>query len=263
MKSIAIIPARMAASRFPGKPLVKINGIPMIGHIYHRTTLKKCFDEVYVATCDQEIVDYIESIGGKAVMTADTHERCTDRTAEALQKIEAASGIKYDIIGMVQGDEPTVVPDVFVKALDALRASSDLSIVNIMNMITSDDEFRSPNSVKVIIDKNSNAITFSREPIPSNKKFNGEYPKYRQTGLIFFKRDFLIEFNNMAPTMLEEVESVDMMRLIENGIKVKMILAEQKCLYVDIPEHIGIVEDYLKSETLFQSYRGTFGVEYE
>ncbi|MBU0573434.1 MAG: 3-deoxy-manno-octulosonate cytidylyltransferase, partial [Candidatus Margulisbacteria bacterium] len=110
MKNIGIIPVRMGSSRFPGKPMELIQGIPMVAHVYFRCKMSRELDEVFVATCDKEIFDYITSIGGKAVMTADTHERCTDRTAECLLKVEQTSGHKMELVVMVQGDEPMIYP---------------------------------------------------------------------------------------------------------------------------------------------------------
>lgn len=260
MKTIAIIPARMAATRFPNKPLAKIMGIPMIGHIYKRAIFEPIFNDVYIATCDIEIYDYIHSIGGKAVMTSSTHERCTDRTAEALLKIEAITKEKFDIVGMVQGDEPLVVPQIFKDALRALGSSPDLPMVNIMGDITTKEEFESPNTVKVVIDHNSNALYFSREPIPSTKKFNGDFPKYKQTGMIFFRRDTLIEFNEMPPTLLEKIESVDMLRILEHGKKIKMVATANVCLGVDVPEDVLKVEEHMRSDPYFAEYRKDFGV---
>lgn len=260
MKTVAIIPARMAATRFPNKPLAKIMGIPMIGHIYKRASVEPIFDEVYIATCDKEIYDYVHSIGGKAVMTADTHERCTDRTAEALLKIEEIAKTKFDIVGMVQGDEPLVVPQVFKDALAALDNNPELPLVNIMGEITTKEEFESPNTVKVVIDHNKNALYFSREPIPSTKKFTGDFPKYKQTGMIFFRRETLIEFNEMAPTMLEKIESVDMLRILEHGKKIKMIATSSACYGVDIPEDIVRAESFMKDDVYYANYRHEFGV---
>ena len=131
-KSLAIIPARMGSSRFPGKPMAKILGIPMIGHVYLRTKMCKELDEVYVATCDQEIFDYITSIGGKAVMTKDTHERCTDRVSEALLKVEQSQGQKYDTVVLVQGDEPLVTPNMLSTALKEF-AKTGADVLNLMN----------------------------------------------------------------------------------------------------------------------------------
>ena len=159
MKSIAIIPARMGSSRFPGKPMKKINGVPMIGHCYFRTSMCNELFDTYVATCDQEIFDYIESINGKVVMTSDTHERATDRTAEAMLKIEKIIGEKIDLVVMVQGDEPMVTPEMISESLQPLFDDSSVNVVNLMANMDSCEEFEDPNEVKVVVDNFSNAIT--------------------------------------------------------------------------------------------------------
>lgn len=260
MKTVAIIPARMAATRFPNKPLAKLCGVPMVGHILKRAHIGKVFDQVYVATPDAEIYDYVHSIGGKAVMTAHSHERCTDRTAEALLKIEEIHGSKFDIVGMVQGDEPLVVPEVFKEAMDALKKDYTLPLVNIIGKIESSEEFESPNTVKVVLDKNMQALYFSREPIPSRKKYSADFPKYKQTGMIFFRRDFLLEFNAMEPTLLEKIESVDMMRILEHGKKIKLVLTQHTCLGVDVPHDVEKVEKHLAVDPVFKIYQKEFGV---
>lgn len=260
MKTVAIIPARLAATRFPNKPLAKLCGIPMVGHILKRAHLGKVFDEVYVATPDEEIFDYVHSIGGKAVMTAHSHERCTDRTAEALLKIEGIHKVKFDVVGMVQGDEPLVVPEVFIEAMQALKTDASLPLVNIIGKIESLEEFESPNTVKVVKDRNDHALYFSREPIPSRKKYSSDFSKFKQTGMIFFRRNFLLEFNDMEPTMLEKIESVDMMRILEHGKKIKLVLTQHTCLGVDVPTDVQKVEKHLINDPTFMSYKKDFGI---
>lgn len=255
MKTVAIIPARMASTRFPNKPLTKICGVPMIGHIYHRVSMCKEFDTVYVATCDQEIVDYVESIGGKAVMTADTHERATDRTAEALFKIEEAHGKKFDVVAMVQGDEPLVDPAVLSRFVHEMEQNRDIPILNLMVAIQSDEEWESANTVKVVTDPNGFALYFSREPIPSKTKWKGPIDRKKQTGLIFFRRQDLIRFNEMRPTTLEQIESCDMLRVIEHGEKIKMIMTEEPALGVDVPSDVPKVEPYMSKDPLFAKYK--------
>ena len=120
MKVVAVIPARMASSRFPGKPMALIHGIPMIGHCYYRVSMCTALDDTYVATCDKEIYDYIESIGGKAIMTSDSHERASDRAAEAMLILEGESGVFLDILVMVQGDEPMDTPEMIEQALSPI-----------------------------------------------------------------------------------------------------------------------------------------------
>ena len=253
MKAIAIIPARMAATRFPGKPLKPILGLPMIGHIYKRSSFSKEFEEIYVATCDQEIFDYTQSIGGKAVMTSPTHPNCIDRASEALINIEKLLKKKFDVIAMVQGDEPLVTPDVYTLALEVLRDNKDLQVVNIMGKIESLEEFNSPNVVKVVTDQELNALYMSREPIPSLKKGNQEN-WLKQTGLIFFRRDYLLKFNNMKRTPLELCEGIDMLRVLEHGEKVKMIYTDTPCLSIDTPKDLEVVEKLMANDSLFKSY---------
>ena len=245
MNIIAIIPARMGSSRFPGKPLAKINEKPMIGHVYNNVkTCKKLLD-TYVATCDIEIYDYILSIGGKAIMTADSHERASDRTAEAMLKIEKEVNLKFDIVVMIQGDEPMVSSEFINKSLKPFD-NKDINIVNLMTEISTLDEFMDPNEPKVVFDKNLNAIYFSREPIPSLKKYDGKVPMYKQVCIIPFRRDYLLEYNKMHQTILEKIESIDMNRIIENGGKIQMVKIDGPIKSVDTPDDLIEVSRLLR-----------------
>ena len=254
MNIIGIIPARMASSRLPNKPMAAILGMPMIGHCYKRSKMSSLLNEVYVATCDKEIYDYVNSIGGKAVMTADTHERASDRTAEALLKIEKATVKKIDIVVMLQGDEPMITPEMIQGAVQPLIDDKKIKISNLYANINTVTEFEDPNEVKVVVDKEEYAIYFSREPIPSRKKGFLDVPMYKQVCIIPFERDFLIEYNNMGQTPLEIIESVDMMRIIENGMKVKMIFTEKESYAVDTQEDLDNVIEKMKSDTLINKY---------
>ena len=179
MNIISIIPARMNSTRFPGKPLAKINGIPMIGHCYLGSTMCDSISETYVATCDNEIKEYIESINGNVIMTSAAHERATDRTAEAMISIEKQSGIKTDIVVMIQGDEPMIEPKMINAAIKPLLDDQEIVVTNLMSEIKNIKEFNDPNEVKVVVD-NSNALYFSREPVPSLKKYQGKVTMYKQ-----------------------------------------------------------------------------------
>ena len=254
MNIIGIIPARMASSRLPNKPMAEILGMPMIGHCYKRSKMSSLLDEVYVATCDKEIVDYVNSIGGKAVMTADTHERASDRTAEALLKIEKSTGKKVDIVVMLQGDEPMITPEMIQGAVQSLINNKNIKISNLYATINTVAEFEDPNEVKVVVDKEEYAIYFSREPIPSRKKGVLDVPMYKQVCIIPFERDFLLEYNDMEQTPLEIIESVDMMRILENGMKVKMIFTEKESYAVDTQEDLDNVIEKMKSDTLISKY---------
>ncbi len=255
MKTISIIPARMNSSRFPNKPMADILGMPMIGHVYKRVKLSPLLDEVYVATCDQEIYDYIISIGGKAVMTSDCHERCSDRCAEAMLKIEKDENIKVDIMVMVQGDEPLTYPEMIDEAVSPMVKDRDILITNLVADLETIQEFKDPNEVKVVMDLEGNAIYFSREPIPSRKKGILDVPMKKQVCVIPFRRDFLLEYNSMQPTPLEIIESVDMMRIIENGLKVKMIPTKFKTKAVDTPEDLKVVIEMMRENRLYETYR--------
>jgi 3-deoxy-manno-octulosonate cytidylyltransferase (CMP-KDO synthetase) len=254
MKTIAIIPARMGSTRYPDKPLEKIHGMPMIGHVYYRTGLVNNIDQVCVATCDQEIVDYIEAIGGLAIMTADTHERASDRSAEALVKVEEMQGIRFDNVAMIQGDEPMLQPEKIQHAIHLLSSDRSLSIVNLMGAITSEKSFRDYNEVKVVCDLSGNALYFSREPIPSAWHGLEGLPMRKQLGLIFFQRNYLIKFNEMEPTALEIIESVDMMRVLEHGDKIRMVEIDGESIGVDTPEELQVVERLMLDDPIMQQY---------
>jgi len=254
-KIIAIIPARMASTRFPGKPMAKIHGTPMIGHVCFRTRMSSILSETYVATCDREIYDYIHSIGGKAVMTADTHERCSDRTSEAMIKIESEIGSKIDVVVMIQGDEPMVTPKMIEKSVTPMLHDSSINVVNLMAKVKTVEEFEDPNEVKVVVDLNNNAMYFSREPIPSRKKGVEDVPMLKQVCIIPFRRDYLLKFNAMASTPLEQIESVDMMRIIENSESVHMVMIGDDTYSVDTQDDLERVKGLMENDPLMPRYK--------
>jgi len=254
MNVIGIIPARLASSRLPNKPMADILGMPMIGHVYLRSKLSTTLDEVYVATCDTAIAEYIESIGGKAIMTADTHERASDRTAEALLKIEETTLQKVDIVVMIQGDEPMVTPEMISASIEPLIEDPTINITNLMASMNSIEEHEDPAEVKVVVDKNNFALYFSREPIPSRKKGATNIPMLKQVCIIPFRRDFLLEYNQMEQTPLEIIESVDMNRLLENDIKIKMVMREEETYSVDTDADLKNVNDRMKNDPLLSKY---------
>lgn len=247
MKILALIPARMGSSRFPGKPMAPILGKPMIGHVYERVAKSPLLTTTAVATCDQEIYDYIESIGGVAVMTSDTYERASDRCAEALLKLEQSNNTRYDIVVMVQGDEPMTHPDMISEAVNPMLENPDLQIVNLLGKIESIMEFEDRNCIKVVCDLKSNALYFSREPIPTRSKMSN-VPMGKQVCIIPFRRDFLLQYTSLAPTPLEIAESVDMMRVLEHGLKVHMVPTQHSSYAVDTPEDLAKVEKLMQQQ---------------
>ncbi len=253
MNIIGVIPARMGSTRFPGKPMKKIHGMPMIGHCYHRTAIALGVDSTYVATCDIEIAEYINSIGGHAIMTSNTHTRATTRTAEALEKIEQETGEKVDIVVMVQGDEPLILPETIREVTPEFKDKS-VNIVNIMSRLTTEESFKDVNNVKVVIANNNDALYYSREPIPSPWKGWEDIPRYMQTGIIAFRRDILIAFNAMKETQLEQIESIDMNRVLETGGKIRMVLTEATTIGVDVLEELNEVEKILVGDKIMGAY---------
>jgi len=241
MNIVALIPARMGSSRFPGKPMEKILGKPMIAHVYEHVSQCDLLTKTVVATCDQVIFDYIESIGGEAVMTGDHHERASDRCAEALEYLEEKDGVQYDIVVMVQGDEPMTHPDMIAEAVTPMLKDSNIIVVNLLGDIETIEEFEDRNCIKVVCDQESNAICFSREPIPTRSK-TLDVPMKKQVCIIPFTRKFLLEYTELEPTPLEIVESVDMMRVLEYGMNVKMVPTQYKTHAVDTREDLKKVE---------------------
>ena len=254
MNIIGIIPARLASSRLPNKPMADILGMPMVGHVYFRSKMSAILNEVYVATCDQEILEYIDGINGKAVLTANTHERASDRAAEALLKIENETGKRVDIVVMIQGDEPMITPEMISAAVQPLLDDSALDITNLMEAMQTLEEHEDPAEVKVVVDINSNALYFSREAIPSRKKWSKDIPMLKQVCVIPFRRDFLLEYNNMAQTPLEIIESVDMNRLLENGIRIRMVMRNEETFSVDTLDDLNNVNTRMKNDPLLSSY---------
>lgn len=254
MNIIGIVPARMSSSRLPNKPMADILGMPMIGHVYFRSKMSTILNEVYVATCDKEIADFVTSIGGKSIMTADTHERASDRTAEALLTIEKETGIKVDIVVMIQGDEPMITPEMISAAVTPLLNEPDLNITNLMEYMATVEEHEDPAEVKVVVDRLQNAIYFSREPIPSRKKGVSNVPMLKQVCIIPFRRDFLIDYNGMEQTPLEIIESVDMNRLIENNIPIRMVFREEETFSVDTQSDLDKVIRLMSVDELTKRY---------
>ena len=244
MKIIALIPARMGSTRFPGKPLALILGKPMVGHVFERVSSLQSLSMTAVATCDAEIYDYIRSIGGTAIMTSTSHTRASDRCAEALETLERTHNVVYDIVVMVQGDEPMIQPEMIDEALQPLIVDPAVNVVNLLGQINSQEEFEDRNCIKVVCDLNSDALYFSREPIPTRHN-SREIPIGKQVCVIPFRRNFLLEYTRMAPTPLEVAESIDMLRILEHGMRVKMVPTLHKTYSVDTPQDLRSLEEYL------------------
>lgn len=234
-KIVAIIPARMAATRFPGKPLAKIFGLPMIEHVRRRVCLCETLTEVFVATCDDEIKEAVESFGGKVIMTSKSHERCTDRIEEA------ARGLKAEIIVNVQGDEPLIAPESIMRLVEPFNRRSDIQSACLIYPITDPGDLEDINTVKAVIAQDSSVLYFSRSGIPNFKRgVKGQC--FEQSGIMAYRKEFLHLYSRLPQTPLERSESVDMLRILEHGYKIYGVIEDNPTVEVDIPLHIANVE---------------------
>lgn len=250
MKTIAIIPARMGSTRFPDKPVQSLLGRPMIEHIYKRVALSKTVDTTFIATCDEAIRDVAEGFGAPVIMTADTHERATDRVAEAVLNLDA------DLVVMIQGDEPMTHPDMVDAAIAPFKEEPELDCVNLVRRIERESDFRDPNTIKVIMDQFNNALYMSRQPIPTLPKdgFTQTFAAYKQVCIIPFRRELLFHYTQLQPTPLEKLESIDMLRLLENGYKVKMVSTEFDTQAVDTQSDLDRVAKLMQNDSLLAFY---------
>lgn len=243
LKIVAVIPARMAASRFPNKPLAKILDLPMIEHVRRRVEQCKILSSVYVATCDVAIKNEVEKNGGKVIMTKDTHERCTDRIEEAAHFFDA------DIVVNIQGDEPAVMQESIMELLEPMLSDDKLQCTNIVNPVTDLSDMNNLNVVKAVLSKTNKILFLSRSCIPGKELTEG-FKYFKQTGIMAFRKDFLHHFSSLAPTPLEIKESIDMLRILEHDYSVQAVISEHKTFGIDVPEQIKMINDYLLSDSV-------------
>ncbi len=249
MKTVAIIPARMGSSRFPGKPLAPILGRPMIEHVYRRVNLCESLESTIIATCDEEIRQVAEGFGAPVIMTSDKHERASDRIAEAADHLDA------EVIVMVQGDEPMIYPDMIDAAVSPFVSDSTIGCVNLSHRLSKLEDYENPNTIKVVIDQHGDAMYMSRAPIPTLAETGiADTVVCKQVCIIVFTREELKTYTRLSPTPLEEYESIDMLRLMEHGRKVRMIPTDRDTLAVDCPEDLVKVEALLRSDALLTEY---------
>lgn len=239
---IAIIPSRYASSRFPGKPLANILGKPMIQWVYEKVSSVSEISEVYVATDDKRIFEAVTKFGGKAIMTGECS--CgSDRVYQACEKINA------NIILNIQGDEPSIKTEMIRDLISAFN-DSDVQMATLKKEITADEDVNNPNMVKVITDVNDNALYFSRSPIPFNRDSVEGVKYYKHIGVYGYTKEFLKKFVSMPQSSFEKTESLEQLRAIENGYKIRVIETKYQSIGVDLPEHVGLVEEELKKEGL-------------
>lgn len=242
----------MASSRLPGKPLKSLLGMPLIQHVYLRCRLYEGFERVIVATCDREILDSIEAVGGDSVMTADTHERCTDRVQEAVEELELDL-TDEDLVLMVQGDEILVSPDMLGETA-ARYAQTGAAVVNLVSRLYQPEDQDDVNAVKVVMAPDDRIVYFSRSCIPSRARAGKDLKVYQQTGIIGFRPSLLATFSGLPQTPLERAESCDMMRLIEHHMPIYAVRTETETIGVDTAADHARAEKVLAADPMTARY---------
>lgn len=239
MRFIAIIPARYASTRFPGKPLAEMNGKSMIQRVYEQ--VKRSIQDVYVATDDDRILEAVECFGGKAIMTSTSHRSGTDRCNEAYNKI----GKTFDVVLNIQGDEPFIFPE----QIDLLKACFTDDTVEIATLVKPFDQkseltaLENPSTPKVVLSQKSEAIYFSRSIIPflrdvDRKDWCTKHVFYKHIGIYGYRTDILNEITQLSPSILEQAESLEQLRWIENGYKIKVGITNHETIGIDTPHDL-------------------------
>ena len=246
---VAFVPARMASSRFPGKPLVEIAGLPMVEHVRRRSALSESVDEVVVATCDQEIADVVASYGGRSVMTADTHLDCVDRIGEAIGLAPA------DVAIIVQGDEPLIRPQLIDAVAQGLLAVSDSGCACVLSTISNPDDMTNSDVVKAVVSNDDRLLYLTRAGVPFERR-PGVVRPLRQTGLSAFRRETLMRYVELDPSPLELAEGVGFLRMLQNGMSVHGIIVEEQTFGVDRLGDVAIIEAVLEEDA---EQRALFG----
>ncbi|MEO8823348.1 MAG: 3-deoxy-manno-octulosonate cytidylyltransferase [Ginsengibacter sp.] len=232
MKTIAFIPARYAASRFPGKLMQMLGDKTVIRHTYENTRATSLFDEVIVVTDSEVIFNEIVQNGGYAIMSKKQHESGSDRIAEVVADIEV------DVVVNVQGDEPFVKKSLLESLLNAFKNDQreEVEVASLMFPVVNEEIINNPNHVKVVVDKNKNALYFSRSAIPYPREKNTAHVYYKHIGIYAFRKNALMTFTSQESTPLEKAEKLEQLRYLENGVKIKMILTDESPLSIDTPE---------------------------
>ena len=253
MSVVAIIPARYGSTRLPGKPLAMIGGKPMIQHVYQSAAKAKILDRVIVATDDPRIEAAVKSFGGEVMMTSPNHASGTDRLAEVARKIKA------DWLVNVQGDLPFIHANTITRAVQPLRRNRSIPMGTVCTAIDDEAEWQNPNIVKVLKDRAGFAMYFTRAPIPYVRNqavdlSGGKLPArrkrriwgYRHLGLYVYRRDFLLKFARLQPTVLERIESLEQLRALENGFQIYVSEVDERSVEVDTADDLKRAERYLK-----------------
>lgn len=237
MKAICVIPARYSSTRLPGKPLKLIAGVPMICRVYDRASQAKLINRAIVATDDERIFNAVKEYGGEVMMTRADHPTGTDRLAEVADAFD-----DVDVIVNVQGDEPLIEPSLIDDLISLFNDDTDLQMATVSTELKEEAEINNPNNVKVISDLNGYALYFSRSVIPYPRNA-GKSKVYKHIGIYAYRRDFLLKYAKMSPTPLEQSESLEQLRALENGYKIKVLKSDNKFIGVDTEEDLKLVNE--------------------
>ena len=235
MKVLCVIPARYASTRLPGKPLSMIAGKPMIQHVYERACQAQLPNEVVVATDNELVEKAVLDFGGKAVMTSPDHPSGTDRLAEV-----ALMYPDVDVIVNVQGDEPMIPPEVIYRLAEAFNGDVDLNMAT-MKVVMDEEDYENPAAVKVVTDQQGYALYFSRSLMPYPRNKPEGFKVFKHVGIYAYRRNFLLKYAALAPTPLEKAESLEQLRALENGYKIKVLESDFQGIGVDTPEDLAAV----------------------
>jgi 3-deoxy-manno-octulosonate cytidylyltransferase (CMP-KDO synthetase) len=244
MTVLALIPARYASTRFPGKPLAPIAGRPMIEHVFSRARAVPSVDRVVVATDDERILEAVLAFGGEAVLTRPDHPSGTDRLAEAADLLGA---LDQDVVVNIQGDQPAFDPNLAADIVRPLLADPGLVMTTPAVPLADLERARDPNVVKVVFDRNMRALYFSRAPIPWPRE-GGPIEYHRHIGMYAYRAGFLRRFVRLPQGRLETLEKLEQLRALEHGYPIQVVLAAQAGPDVDVPEDLARVEAFFKRE---------------
>ena len=233
MKILCVIPARYASTRLPGKPLALIAGKPMIEHVYKRAAQARLPEEVIVATDDERVVEAVKKFGGNVMLTSPDHPSGTDRLAEV-----ALNFPDVDVVVNVQGDEPMIPSEVIDTLANAFVENPELEMATLKTPMAEQD-YTNPNAVKVVTDLNGYALYFSRSLLPYPRKKPEDFIVYKHIGAYAYKRDFLLKYAALASTPLEQIESLEQLRALENGFKIKVLATNFQGIGIDTPEDLA------------------------
>ena len=240
MKHYAVIPARYASTRFPGKPLALLKGKPMLQHVYENVVTTRLFDEVFIATDDLRIAAAGESFGATVVMTDSALPSGTDRVAALTEMMEPDS-----VIVNVQGDEPLICKEPLAALLKAFE-DNEVQIASLMTMLDDPQDLINPNIVKVVTDTRLNALYFSRSAIPYDRDGKAQAQCFRHIGVYAFRSEALHKFVALSPGTLENIEKLEQLRALEHGIPIRMVITDYQGIGIDSPEDMQKVEQQIK-----------------